>query len=207
MKKHWFVVGSLIFSGLFCLPATAAQSVYSKLDFDKGCQWEVPASEEEAGMGGSAVCSGYKDYPVYFTEGDLRQFVTYGFVDDPKKIVGGFAQWNSVHTTIEWRLEGGEPYATIHRWFLDNINPDTGAADQNLQGQVLVISSVGNPNNPPGQRNSCPVGYVDALANNNANVIARQVADGVAKGFDCNSGKPQFYGIRGPKSGQVNGID
>ena len=189
-------------------PAFAGQitSEYSKLDFENGCAWKPAASEEEEQMGGEAVCKGFGTYPVHFAESDLRQFVAYGPVDDPAAFVTGFAEWNSVHDVIEWRLEGGGPFATIHRWFLDNIDPDTGSADAKRRGQVLAISTIADPSLPPDQRVSCLVGYVDALANENANVLARQVADSAARGFKCGLDEPKYYGVRGPYSGTPNAI-
>jgi len=185
--------------------ARAISSQYSKLDFENGCVWK-PVSEEEAQMGGQAVCQGFGVYPVHFAESDLRQFMAYGPADDPMMFTSGFAEWNSVHTTIEWRIENGQPFATIHRWFLDNIDPDTGSADAKRRGQVLAVSTVADPFAPTGQRASCLVGYIDALANDDANTVARQVADTVARTFLCGLDQPRFYGVRGPYSGTPNAI-
>jgi hypothetical protein len=179
-------------------------SEYTKLDLDAGCKWSTPQSEEEAQMGGDAVCAGYKTWPVYFAEGDLRQFVAFGPVDDPMEFPGGFGQFNSVNTTIEWRLDSGRPFATILRWFIENMDPNTGETKDSLKGQVLVISTVADPR--AAHRVSCVVGYVDAKANGNANVLARQVSDGPARNFRCGRDKPQFYGNRGPLSGSPNEI-
>ena len=189
-------------------PADPAEktSAYSKLDFENGCAWDKPASPEEEQMGGSALCDGLPGYSVHFAEDDLRQFVAYGPVDDPMMFPNGFSQWNSVHDTIEWRLGNGKPYATIHRWFLDNVDPQTGAAEPSMRGQVLAISTVGDPDAPAGRRVSCTVGYVDALANKDANVLARQIADEAARGFSCGTERPLFYGARGNRSGNPNDL-
>ena len=190
--------------------AETIESSYTKLDFDKGCRWSTPTSEEEAQMGGDAICDGLDAaYPVFFAEDDLRQFTAYGPADDPMMFANGFAEWNSVHDTIEWRLEAGRPFATIHRWFLDNINPETGAADPARRGQVLVISTVAQPeaaNGPLGRKQSCVVGYVDAKANDSANVIARDVADAYARDFVCGTDRPVFHGVRGEYSGTPNDL-
>lgn len=184
--------------------AGSITSEYTKLDFDRGCIWEQPASEEEAQMGGRSTCQGFGDYEVHFAEGDLRQFLAYGPATDPFAFSSGFAQWNSVNETIEWRLEHGKPFATIHRWFLDNINPDTGSVDPARRGQVLVVSTVASFSAPQGERHSCVVGYVDARANTNANELAREIADSRARVFRCGQDKPVFYGERGPYSGTPN---
>ena len=196
-------------TGLFAVcpvAAEAAESVYTKLDFDAGCTWKEPESEEEAQMGGEAVCKGLEGYPVHFAESDLRQFIAYGPVADRSAFPTGFSQWNSVNETIEWRIENGKPFATIHRWFLDNIDPDTGAAEEAFRGQVLVISTVADPGAPEAERMSCVVGLVDALANRDANVLAREVADDYANGFRCGVDKPAFHGKRGDRSGTPNAL-
>ncbi len=204
------------FSCLIALSATlnlfgistvlSADSAYTKLDFEKGCDWKPAASEEEAQMGGEAVCQGYQDYPVYFAEGDIRQFTAYGPVDDPNAFSNGFSEWNSVHTVIEWRLENQKPFATIHRWFLDNIDPNTGSADGSRRGQVLVVSTVADPDALLGKRVSCPIGYVDALANKNANQMARDLADSFGRTFTCGIDRPTFHGARGQLSGNPNDL-
>lgn len=179
-------------------------SAYTKLDFENGCVWKKPASEEEAGMGGSAICNGYiyKGYswPVYFAEGDIRQFVSFGSVSDLNGLAGGFAEWNAVNTTIEWRLDNRKPFATILRWFIDNVNPDTGNADKKYRGNVLVITTVAQKNN----MQSCVIGYVDARANKNANVIARKIADKYGDNFICGIDDARFFGKRGKYSGSPN---
>lgn len=209
----------LILSALSCLlvglsavlvrntQAENISSIYSKLDYENGCVWDDAASEEEAQMGGSAVCEGIDGYPVYFAEGDLRQFTAYGSVEDPMMFPNGFSEWNSVHDTIEWRMADGRPFATIHRWFLDNIDPQTGSAEPALRGQVLAISTVGEPEAPAGKQVSCAVGYVDTLANKDANLLAREVADTIGRYFLCGKDRPRFHGERGNRSGTPNNLE
>jgi hypothetical protein len=85
---------------------------------------------------------------------------------------------------IEWRVSRPEgkpiPYATIVRYVT--------AAD-GRRGEVLVVSKVG-------AGGSCHVAYVDALANRDAIVVAREIADGRARQFDC-SKPPTVEGQRG----------
>ena len=61
------------------------------------------------------------------------------------------------------------PYATIVRYFTKN--------DQR-RGEVLVVTRVT-------ETEACHVAYVDAVANPNAIIIARRVADERARKFDC----------------------
>jgi hypothetical protein len=44
----------------------------------------------------------------------------------------------------------------------------------------------------------CHIGYVDALANANANELARKIADERAASFHCNADEPTIVGATGP---------
>lgn len=184
-----------------CLMAATAlaQTVdhaYTDLDLQANCQW-ADASDDEAAMGGTAVCTGYEDYPVHVGEGDLRMFVAYGPAAEPFQFWHSFLQFNHVNNVVEWRLQDGKPFAAILRYFVDNQTPDTGIPE----GQILVISTVADPAAPPGERNSCVVAYVDALANPQANALAREVADTLAPGFVCGEDEPRYHGERGETAG------
>ena len=175
----------------FVSSAVAAESVFTKLDLENGCVFH---SEYE--LGTSAYCEGYKGYPVHFSEGDLRQMVRFGHVGKLEDQWESFAQFNRVNDTIEWRLKNKKPHAAILRWFIENSSQD-GDYSKQLEGQVLVISRVADHERPF----SCVVGYVDARANQNANVMARQLADERASSFECGKEKPAFVGERGPYAG------
>lgn len=182
-------------------PTHAFDSTYTKIDFDNGCTWAKPADDIEEQMGGSAVCRGLGGYDIHFSEFDLRQAVDFGPVDEAFFYPSGFAQFNRINDTVEWRLDNGKPFATILRWFIENPDPDTGDITERSTGQVLVISTVADPGAPPSRRRSCIAGYVDARENANANELARQVADTVARDFDCDDSLPEYHGKRGPLSG------
>lgn len=169
-------------------------SVYSKLDFDTGC---VQLLSEESG--GRFSCAGLGGYGVLFSEGDLRQSVFFGNVGEwyGKGAWESFSAFNRANDTIEWRLRDGVPYATILRWFIENANPETGAPDKRSEGQVLVISKVGQP----GIGEACVVGYVDALATPDPNEVARRVADTLADSFTCRVDEPDYAGEPGPRAG------
>lgn len=175
-------------------PAAANSSTYTKLDLDR-CQ---KLSSDD--MGGRMKCAGYKSYPVYFEEGDLRQSLRYGpaardLIEDSFE---SFSQFNNVNLTIEWRLDNsGKPIAAIQRWFTDNPDPKTGVSSPKNAGQVLVISRVAQP----GDGLSCVVGYVDALANPSANDMARRIADENAAEFVCGRTEAAWAGTKGPKAG------
>ena len=175
-------------------PAMANESVYTDLNLDR-CQ-TIAADE----MGASMKCRGYDDYPIYFSEGDLRQSVLYGPVR-AELIEGAFASFaafNHINTKVEWRLDAsGKPFAAILRWFIENVG-DTGMPTKEAEGQVLVIARVAQPEDGL----SCVVGYVDALSNPKANELARQVADGEASDFACGFQEAMWIGKRGEKASE-----
>lgn len=123
---------------LLCLlplagPAQAAESVYTDLDLD-ACE-----TLAEDMMGVSLKCEGYKDYPVYFKEGDLRQSVIFGKID--QVLIDGayesFAAFNRVNTKIEWRLMKA---ASQLRRSCDGSSKTRGPADRQAR-RVPVRSS------------------------------------------------------------------
>ena len=180
---------------LTSLPAWSGESTYSKMDFDKHCTFEKPSDDENAGPGSSAICQVGDAPAIYFDEGDLRQSVGFG----AKKQYRTFGQFNRMNNVIEWRSENGKPYAAIVRFFIENSNPDTGSPDKAHLGQVLVIHRVAEHQSA----STCIVGMVDARANKNANVLAKQVADDLAVSFQCNTERPQYHGNRGEFAGDL----
>lgn len=171
----------------FC--AHANESTYTERNLDR-CK---VLSQTDEGPSVSMKCGGYKDLPVYFKEGDLRQSQSYGPVSPLwlEEAYETFGPFNHSNATIEWRLDtAGTPFATILRWFVADPESDGG---ETRYGQVLVVSTVATPANPT----SCVVGYVDALENKEANTLARAVADGEAPDFACGLNEPQWHGKRG----------
>lgn len=178
------------------LPVHAGQmtSAYTRLDFKKTCKI---LEEIEEGGSVSMLCDGYNGYPVHFAEGDLRHSVQFGYVETGEDgIWQSFSQWNRVAETIEWRLQDDRPVAVILRWFIENTD-GAGSPDPARVGQVLVVSRVGQQ----ADKRACVIGYVDALANRNANVLAREVADSLTSAFTCATDKAEFHGLRGRLSG------
>lgn len=171
--------------------AFAAESTYTDLVLDKCKALVEPNPDEPGGDFMISRCPGLGEYKVLFKEGDLRQSLHYGFlkksvIDHAFESFGGF---NNMNPKIEWRVDDeGVPYAAIQRFFV---------GDEGNQGQVLTISRVGQPDDKEG----CVVGYVDALANKDANALARDVADTMAASFACGTDTPEYHGTRGPKAG------
>jgi len=160
-------------------PALAAtDSVYTQIDLD---ECTILKADD---FGASWACPGYKGYPLYVAEGDLRFFVSYGFgAPDEKAATQTPPPFNTINETLEWRLSNAsgafKPFATILRYFLDD--PEGG----NNKGQVLVVTKI-----EPG--NTCHIAYIDAKLTKNANEVARQFADTTAKDFDCANDEPAY---------------
>ena len=80
---------------------------------------------------------------------------------------------SSHRATVEWRFTIKDkrkvPFAMIVRYFTEM---------DGHKGEVLVVTRIAG-------KEACHAGYVDALANTNAIVIARRIADERARTFDC----------------------
>ena len=170
-------------------PVRAEESRYTTLDLN-ACQ-----TLDSFQDGGRYRCSGLKGLPVFVSEGDLRFDVDYGA---PNESFDGFAAFNDIGKTIEWRLRDGKPFAAILRYTLDVSGND----GEMRKGSVLQISKIGTKERP-----GCAVAYVDAVANKDANVLARQTADARVAGFHCGTDAPFYAGRTGALSGQASGTE
>jgi hypothetical protein len=167
------------------LPAAAETitSAYTKLDL-AACA-AIPPHPDDPLESGAWECDGYAGVPVYVSEGDLRFFVSFGPNAKDEPAAGEtLPQFNNIGPTLEWRIAGGRPFATILRFFVD---PGDGSA----RTQVLVVTRLG----PPGS--VCRVGWVDASLNPDANFVAREVADNAARRFECGVETALQYGLTG----------
>jgi len=182
---------ALTFATLVCVlvqPATAQEqsSAYTDLDLSK-CK-HTPSREPEDY--GSWRCRGYAGVAVLVGGADQRTTVSFGpraaSERASSQTLPGF---NSVDKTkIEWRLDGakgrGKPFATIIRWHV-KLEEDRTAS----RGRVLVVTSLG--------KSVCHIGYVDGLANPDANALAREMADTHARRFDCGKDTRMIAGKQG----------
>lgn len=155
-------------------------SAYTDLDLANDC-----LVLEADDFGASWSCPGYRGFPLMVQEGDLRFSLSYGF--DADESSAGFQTlppFNELGDKLEWRLSNAMgrwfPVATIVRYH--TAHPETG---ENF-GQVLVVSQIA-------QGNSCHIAYVDALANDNANELAREAADR-AGDFNCMTDEVEIIG-------------
>lgn len=192
MKKRACILACIPLLMTTPLAAQANDSVYTDLDTDH-CK-KLSADDEPGGI--VLMCKGYTNHPVYYKEGDLRQAILYGrvnaaYIDGTYETFGPF---NYTGRKIEWRLDNaGKPFAAIQRWYISNSGPMEPGPAPTDTGQVLVISKVAGKDGT-----GCVVGYVDALSNDEPNLLARQIADRQAEIFTCDEDKAAFHGTRGP---------
>jgi hypothetical protein len=170
----------LVVASLLAAPVVAQenQSTYTDLNLD---ECSVVTSDD---MGSTWTCPGYKGIPVMVAEGDLRFFISYGLrMADERAAEQTLPPFNYPGQRVEWRLAmiGGalKPIATILRFF-------TQREEGEDEAQVLVVTRL-----EPGA--TCHVAYIDATANSNANELAREAADDLARDFDC-GGEPEIVG-------------
>lgn len=165
-------------TALAASPAQAAfESAYTDIDLD---QCLLLNADD---FGARWACPGYRGYPLMITEGDLRFSLLYGFGADQAD-GQTLPPFNRLGEKLEWRLSNATgrwmPIATIVRYH--TADPETGED----KGQVLVVTQLV-------EGNSCQIAYVDARANSDANVLARQVAD-ASGDFDCASDEVEIIG-------------
>jgi hypothetical protein len=186
MKRAAAAAAALGFAATYHAHAIQqVKSLYTVIDLDN-CK--AVATHPD---GREWLCEGLPGYPVYIAEGDLRVYLSAG----PKAAETRAAkqtlvpfntvfEGNSNRTTVEWRfiIRDGNPvpYAAIVRYF---------TSSDETQGQVLVVTRVTDTE-------ACHVAYIDALANTDAIVMARRVADEKARAFNCQS-EPARIGTSG----------
>jgi hypothetical protein len=83
------------------------------------------------------------------------------------------------HDVIEWREVLGVPFASIHRYFDETPGMMSGGEDESYQ--TLMVTAL-RPETPD---TACVVAYIDASGLPDANTLARDAADRLARGWDC----------------------
>ena len=179
-ERLTLLIPALFAVGLTTLPAAAQQidSSYTDVDLD---DCTVVSSDD---FGSTWACPGYKGIPVMIAEGDLRFFVSYGLRSTEERAAEQtLPPFNHLGPKIEWRISNAEgqwkPFATILRYF-------TQREEGEDEGQILVVTKL-----EPGA--TCHVAYIDVLANEAANDLAREAADELAPSFDC-ADDPEIVG-------------
>lgn len=176
MRKIMTILGAAL---LAATPAGAAELVSAYTDLDLSQCIETDTDE----VGATYACVGLNGMPITVSEGDLRMTVSYGenAMDEPA-MGQGFGPFNRLGAKIEWLSPADDPdnpIATILRWYLQQ-------GEGPGESQILVVTQL-----PP--QAVCQIAWIDATANSNANVLARQAAAELAGDFDC-GGMPKVYG-------------
>jgi hypothetical protein len=141
----------------------------------------------------SRVCPGKAGLVVLIAENDLRETVSVGrnrstAAKEPAA-QAWFGPFNSTTTKIEWRALGARPFAIIQRWHIAD-NADLDRDSRPNAKPMLVVTRL-----PPG--GVCHVAYIDVQANPNANELAREAADTVARSFNCGTDTVKIIGEGG----------
>jgi len=172
-------------------PAAAAEAVKSAYTSTAPKDCRTISGKHEADSS-TQTCPGQNGLIVLVNEGDLRQTVSVGRNARTAALEPAAQAWfgpfSSAGPTLEWRMSDGKPFAIVQRWQIAD-NDDQGKGGPKDK-PMLVVTRL-----PPGP--VCHVAYVDAAANKNANELARQAADEIARGFTCGKDKVKIVGTRG----------
>lgn len=139
----------------------------------------------DSDLGSVWACPGLRGYPVMIAEGDLRMFVSFGLDPGSEKAAQEtLPPFNRLGNKLEWLRDAEDdtapPVATILRWYTQREQGES-------EGQVLVVTQL-----KPGA--TCHIAYVDALANADANALARTAAAEMAGTVDCENQMPRIVG-------------
>lgn len=151
-------------------------SAYTMINFEDGTciRFDEPPEDEQSAFG-IFRCKGYQGHAVWLSAGDLRESVQFGNFTPERAVERfweSFSSFNSINTTIEWRLEDGKPFAAIYRHF--TFNPNNSSEGDSPEGQYLMIKSVAREETGGV---GCLYGVIDAIKTSKANELARKVAD------------------------------
>ena len=145
--------------------AAAPSSTYSPLNLD-ACEIVTVAHAGE-GDWSARRCPGRYGVALFLNEDDARYDLDAG-VDNGEW--ESAIQLNELGPQLEWRVEGGRPFAIIYRY---NI-PEAMAGGRSM----LAVESVGRRGRP-----GCLIAIIRATPA--ANARARRIADGRARTFRC----------------------
>ena len=171
-------------AAMVALPATAIaqnwHSAYTDLNLER-C-----TIVQQADLSTDFACAGWDGFPVLVRYGEHRVFVSYGSdAKDEMVWQQSVPSINQTGETLEWLLTDGQrPVATILRYFIDRS--EIGGPDE----QVLVVTKIE-------RGNTCPLAYIDARRNTEANQMAREAARDLVPGWDCETMPARSVGIMG----------
>jgi uncharacterized protein YdbL (DUF1318 family) len=184
LNRVWLCAGFLVLGQGSAGAIQQVKSLYTTIDLG-ACH--TVADDARKGR----ICEGLPGYPVYVAEDGRRTYLSMGTAAEARraahqtlKSFNVLSDKAETRITVEWRfvVRDGKPvpYATIVRYF---THEGSGA------GEVLVVTRVS-------EREACHVAYIDALANPDAIVLARKVADTVGRQGPCPA-EPRVEGVAG----------
>ncbi|WP_300527574.1 hypothetical protein [Maricaulis sp.] len=174
------MAASALLSGCFDGEFDNAVSTYSNIE-PEVCEGIYSSDEGPVFV---SACQGVGPWTVYVHADSHREMTAYATVplepgERPEHFAfGGYmGNMGGYNNVIEWRLkrEGGEPFATIHRYRFPD--PD----DFSRAREILTVTAL----RADYAFESCHVGYVDATDLPDANVLARELADRLSYTFRC----------------------
>lgn len=183
MSELQIITASLLAVSLLGGNAVAGQeaglgSVYTRIDQD--CSTTQLPDEPVY----ETVCPGHDGWSIHILSGEHGAAAAYISPDGTRSdtvyapmrgLYGGF------HTVLEWRLERGEAFATIHRYVHHNP-PELLDTMYDVEEPItLIVTALA----AEGGYTVCPVAHIDASALPDANTLARDVADRLSRGWDC----------------------
>lgn len=155
-------------------PASTTSSDYSTLDIGS-------CSEIDRATEGESVtwrCNGLQGIPYWVKLGDGRYDIDVGA--QAERDFATLGAFNDLGDTMEWRMDGGEPFAVIFRY--------RDVAMETPDRTVLAVEKIAR-NGQPGCRIAHVAGDTPA-----ANERARNIADNEATAFQCGVDEPTFIG-------------
>jgi len=180
---------AIVTVGTQAAPRPLIVSAYSTT-LPANCWIDGPGRVEDSPI---RVCRGRSTLVVLVNRGDQRETVSIGHNRDEAAkepaAQASFGPFNTALAAIEWRMASNNPFAVIQRWRIGGSANQTTGGGPDPQ-PLLVVSRL-----PPGA--VCPVAYVDAAANPNADELARQAADEIARDFKCGKDQAKVLGVSG----------
>lgn len=152
---------------LLAVLAGAPTSAYTPLNLDN-CE-VLTVGHASQGEGNWAVrrCPGRGNIPLYVNADDDRFDVDAGVDNGDWESI---SELNELGPQVEWRSDGGRPYAIIYRYLLSE--PSANGATR------LAVETIGTA-----RRHGCLVAVIPGGPT--ANARARQIADTRARTFRC----------------------
>lgn len=145
--------------------AGAPTSAYTTLNLDDCEIYSVAHAGE--GSWSNRRCPGRNGVTLFVNADDDRFDVDAGVDNNEWESI---PELNALGPQVEWRLEGGRPFAIIYRYLLSE--PTARGATR------LAVETIGRPGRP-----GCLVAVIPG--SNTANARARQIADTRARSFRC----------------------